>query len=346
MKLFKVTNKMKIIALGIFLISIAACSGNSLKNEKWDKTFAKSDKVLHKKVFFHNRFGIKVAADMYMPKNIDKSKKYAAIIVGTPYGGVKEQGAGIYAQIMAERGFVAIAFDESFNGESGGKSRHISSPEVFVEDFSAAVDFIGTRPFVDRNKIGVIGLCGSGAFAISAAQVDRRIRAIATVSMYDMARLRAYGWKDSMSRKQWDAYLDKVGEQRWKEFESGKMKLANGLPDKIDKKTNPIAREFFEYYKMPRGQHPRSIAEFTLNSDTAFMNFQLMTHIKRISPRPILFIMGEHAHSRYFTEDAYKMAAKPKELYIVKGAGHVDLYDKVDLIPFDKLESFFRKHLK
>lgn len=324
------------------LYLFTACSDK----QAWDKTFLKSDRVIHEKVKFNNRYGIAVAADMYLPREIDKSRKYAAIIVGTPYGGVKEQGAGIYAQTMAERGFVAIAFDESYNGESGGEPRHISSPDIFVEDFSAAVDYIGTRPFVDRNKIGVIGICGSGGFAISAAQVDRRIKAIATISMYDMSRVKANGWKDSMTREERNKYLDLVGEQRWKEFDTGKMKMANGLPEKIDDKTDPVTREFFEYYKMPRGHHPNSIAEFTMNSDSSFMNFPLMNYIKTISPRPILFIIGEHAHSRYFSEDAYKIAAEPKELYIVKGAGHVDLYDRVNLIPFDRITTFFSENLK
>lgn len=283
---------------------------------------------------------------MYLPKNIDKSQKYAAIIVGTPYGGVKEQGVGIYAQTMAERGFVAIAFDESYNGESSGEPRRISSPEIFVEDFSAAVDFIGTRPFVDRNKIGVIGMCGSGGFAISAAQVDRRIKAVATVSMYDMSRVKREGFKDSLTEEERNKYLDQIGEQRWKEFEGGEVKMVVGTPVQIDENTDPISREFYEYYRMPRGQHPNSTTEMTMTSDFSFMNFPLFTYIKSISPRPILLITGEHAHSRYFSEDTYKMAAKPKELYIVPGAGHVDLYDRLNYIPFDKLTSFFTEYLK
>jgi uncharacterized protein len=310
------------------------------------KTFALSDKVTVEKVSYQNRYGITVAADMYLPKNMDKSQKYAAIIVGTPYGGVKEQGAGIYAQSMAERGFVAIAFDESFNGESSGEPRRISSPEIFVEDFSAAVDFIGTRPFVDRDKIGVIGMCGSGGFSISAAQVDRRIKAVATVSMYDMSRVKREGFKDAMTEEERNNYLDQIGEQRWKEFEGGEVKMVVGTPETIDENTDPIGREFYEYYRMPRGQHPNSTTEMTMTSDFSFMNFPLLTYIKSISPRPILFITGEHAHSRYFSESIYEMAAEPKELYIVSGAGHVDLYDRVELIPFDKLESFFTKNLE
>lgn len=339
----KISDPFKLyMILAIFSTVLFPSAGTVLAagSKAWDKTFPLSDKVIHEKVSFHNRYGITVAADMYQPKAIDKSKKYSAIIVGTPYGGVKEQGAGIYAQSMAERGFVTIAFDESFNGESGGEPRRISSPEIFVEDFSAAVDFVGTRPFVDRNKIGAIGLCGSGAFAISAAQVDRRIKAIVTVSMYDMSRVKANGWQDSMTEAARNDYLDQLGEQRWNEFAGGEMKMA-GLPEEIDDKTDPITREFYEYYKMPRGQHPNATTNFIMTSDYSFMNFPLMTYIKSISPRPILFIIGEHAHSRYFSEDAYEMASEPKELYIVPGAGHVDLYDRPNYIPFDKLTSFF-----
>jgi len=319
---------------------------NSKNNQK---TFTVSEKVTVEKVTFKNRYGIIVAADMYLSKNADKSQKHPAIIVGTPYGGVKEQGAGIYAQTMAERGFVSIAFDESYNGESSGEPKHISSPDIFVEDFSAAVDYIGTRPFVDRNKIGVIGICGSGGFAVTAAQVDRRIKAVATVSMYDMSRVIRNGWKDSMTEEQRNQMLDKLGEQRWKDFENGSPELKPAFPSKpadaVPKGLDHISSEFFEYYGMKRGFHPNSIGSFTTTSAMPFTNFPLMNYIKSISPRPILFIIGEHAHSRYFSEDAYKMAAEPKELYVVPGAGHVDLYDKTDLIPFDKLESFFKKNM-
>ncbi|SHI13858.1 alpha/beta hydrolase [Desulfofustis glycolicus] len=310
----------------------------------WDKTFPLSNRVLHEKVQFHNRFGIFITADLYKPKDFDGTGKYAAIIVGTPYGGVKEQGAGIYAQAMAERGYVALAFDESYNGESGGFPRRTSSVEGFVEDFHAAVDFIGTRPYIDREKIGVIGLCGSGGFSLSAAQVDRRIKAVATVSMYDMSRVKANGWMDAWTEEERNAYLDQLGAERWKEYAGSEVKTL-GLPDTIDEKTDPITREFYEYYKMERGQHPRSSTHFTMTSDMAFMNYKLLDRIGSIAPRPILFVIGENAHSRYFSEDAYTMAAEPKELLVVPGATHVDLYDRVDMIPFDKLDSFFTKAL-
>jgi len=313
-------------------------------------TFKLSDKVSVEKVQYQNKYGITIAAHMYTPKNMDNSKKYPAIIVGTPYGGVKEQGAGIYAQTMAERGFVAIAFDESLNGESSGEPRHVSSPDIFVEDFSAGIDFLGTRTFVDRNKIGAIGICGSGGFALTAAQVDHRIKAVATASMYDMSRVKRYGWEDTMTEEQRNQYLFQLGEQRWKDYENGNPQLTNQFPkvpvEKVPEGLDPISSEFFEYYATKRGHHPNSIGAFTITSDMSFYNFPLMNYINTISPRPILFIIGENAHSRYFSEDAYKKASEPKELIIVPGARHIDLYDRMDMIPFDKLESFFRNYLK
>lgn len=338
------TTSLLCLALAIPGMAFAA------KNKGWDKTFAKSDKVFHEKVSYKNRFGITVSADRYLPKGLDKSQKHPAIVIGTPYGGVKEQGAGIYAQTLAERGFVTIAFDESYNGESGGKPRRVSSPDIFVEDFSAGVDYLGSLSFVDRERIGAIGLCGSGAFAITAAQVDHRIKAVATASMYDMSRFMRNGWKDGMTDKQRNKTLDQLAVQRWKDVDGRNPELTPAFPSKpavkIPEGLDPITSEFFEYYAMKRGHHPNSIAAFTKTSAMSFMNFPLMEHIKSISPRPILFIMGENAHSRYFTEDAYTMAAEPKELYIVPGARHIDLYDRTDLIPFDKLTSFFTKALK
>ncbi len=339
----------RLVAL-ISLMALTMTGTAFAKTDDWDKTFPKSTKVIYEKVFYPNRYGITIAADLYIPENIDMTKKYAAILVGTPYGGVKEQGAGIYAQTMAERGFVAMAFDESFNGESSGQPRHVSSPDIFVEDFSAGVDFLGTRPYVDRNKIGVIGICGSGGFSLTAAQVDHRIKAVVTASMYDMSRVIRYGWRDTMTDEQRNQALDQLGEQRWQDFATGSPLLPQGFPSEpataIPDGLDPISSEFWEYYAMERGHHPRSHGPFTMTSNMAFMNFPLLNHIKSVSPRPILFIMGEKAHSRYFTEDAYEMAAEPKELYIVKGARHIDLYDRKDMIPFDKISSFFAEALK
>lgn len=309
--------------------------------------FELSNEVTRQPVSYKNRFGIKIAADLYLPKVFDESKKHSAIIVGAPYGGVKEQGPGIYAQKMAERGFVALTFDPSYNGYSSGKPRHISSPDLFVEDFSAAVDYVGTRPFVNRDQIGIIGICGSGGFSLSAAQVDRRIKAVATISMYDIARVAANGFMDSFTEKDRNDILDAVAEQRYAEFQGNEpLMTPRGAPIGFDDNTDPIGHEFGEFYSTPRGYHPNSITQFTMTSSMSFMNFPILTHITSISPRPILFVIGEHAHSRYFSEDAYELAAEPKELYIVPNAGHVDLYDKTDLIPFEKLETFFTENLK
>ncbi len=315
-----------------------------------ERTFDLSDDVTVEKVTYKNRYGIEVSAEMYTSKTFDRSKRHPAIIIGTPYGGVKEQGAGIYAMTLARRGFVTLAFDESFNGESGGEPRHVSSPDIFVEDFSAGVDFIGTRPFVDRNRIGVIGICGSGGFAVTAAQVDKRIKAVVTASMYDMSRVNHYGWEDSMSKEEYDKMLDRLGEQRWEDFENGEPQYIPSFPEEVTDSVpaglDPISAEFWEYYAMERGHNPRARGGFTTTSNMAFINFPLMNYIETISPRPILFIIGENAHSRYFSEDAYRRAAEPKELYIVPGARHIDLYDRTDMIPFDKIESFFREYLK
>ncbi len=315
-----------------------------------ERTFDLSDDVTVEKVTYKNRYGIEVSAEMYTSKTLDRSKRHPAIIIGTPYGGVKEQGAGIYAMTLARRGFVTLAFDESFNGESGGEPRHVSSPDIFVEDFSAGVDFIGTRPFVDRNRIGVIGICGSGGFAVTAAQGDKRIKAVVTASMYDMSRVNHYGWEDSMSKEEYDKMLDRLGEQRWEDFENGEPQYIPSFPEEVTDSVpaglDPISSEFWEYYAMERGHNPRARGGFTTTSNMAFINFPLMNYIETISPRPILFIIGENAHSRYFSEDAYRRAAEPKELYIVPGARHIDLYDRTDMIPFDKIESFFREYLK
>ncbi|SDF33028.1 Fermentation-respiration switch protein FrsA, has esterase activity, DUF1100 family [Methanolobus vulcani] len=316
-----------------------------------DLTFELSENVILEEVRFKNKFGAEVAGHLYVPIDINRYEKYPAIIVGTPYGGVKEQGAGLYAQELAQRGFVAMAFDESYNGDSGGEPRHISSPDLFVEDFSAAVDFIGTRDFVDREKIGVIGICGSGGFAITAAQVDPRIKAVATASMYDISSMFRNGFGYSLTNEQRAASLAQMAEQRWVDFENGSPLVPEGFPREpatsIPEGMDPVTSEFFEYYAMERGFHPNAGASFTATSGMSFMNFPLMNYIETISPRPILFIMGENAHSRYYTEEAYEKAAEPKELVIIPGARHIDLYDggDNDYIPFDKLESFFKENL-
>jgi fermentation-respiration switch protein FrsA (DUF1100 family) len=314
---------------------------------KGNYIFELSPKVIRKPVKFKNRYGITMAADLYMPNDFSESGKYASVAIGPPYGGVKEQGPGIYAQNLAERGLIALAFDPSFNGYSGGQPRHLSSPGLFVEDFSATVDYLGTRTFVDRDKIGAIGICGSGGFALSAAQVDRRIKAVATVSMYDISRYQRYGFKDSCLEEERNRTLEQIAEQRYLEFEGNEPLMSpRGAPIGFGQNTDSISREFGDFYSTPRGYHPNSVTQFTFTSAMSFMNFSLLDHVRDISPRPILFIMGETAHSRYFSEDIYQIAVQPKELYIVPGAGHVDLYDRVNLIPFDKLESFFKSNLK
>jgi fermentation-respiration switch protein FrsA (DUF1100 family) len=309
--------------------------------------FSLSERVTRKPVSFKNRFGVSLAADLYLPSGFNEEGAYPALVIGAPYGGVKEQGPGIYANELAQRGFVALTFDPSYNGDSSGQPRHLSSPEMFVEDFHAGVDFIGTRDGVDRRKIGVIGICGSGGFGLSAAQVDPRIKAVATVSMYDISRMHAEGFGGSLDEESRKAMLEALGEQRWAEFESGRPELSErGSPLQIDEDTHPIGIEFGEFYSRPRGYHPNSITQFTQTSAQSFMNFPMLDKLSWISPRPTLLVIGEHAHSRYFSEDIHEAAVEPKELYIVPGAGHVDLYDRTDMIPFDKLESFFNEAFK
>lgn len=309
--------------------------------------FELSDQVIRKPVSYNTRYGIEISAELYLPKDFDETKKYPALIIGAPYGGVKEQGPGVYANELAQRGFAALTFDPSYNGNSGGEPRHLSSPDLFVEDFSAAVDFMGTRPFIDRAKIGALGICGSGSFALSAAQVDPRIKAVATVSMYDISRYHAKGFGDALSDEDRKGWLTAAAEQRYADFEGKAPALSDrGSPLDFDENSDPIGREFGEFYSRPRGYHPNSITQFTVSSAAAWVNFALLDHLKWISPRPILFVIGETAHSRYFSEDAYKAAGDAKELYVVPGAGHVDLYDKTDFIPFDKLQAFFTESLK
>lgn len=317
---------------------------NATAQPQGGKVFPASDKVTSQKVAFYNRMGIQIVGDLYLPENFDAARKYAAIVSSHPFGGVKEQSGGLYAQTMAERGFVALAIDLSYNGESGGQPRHTATPEGYVEDLSAAVDFLGTRPFVERERIGMIGICGSGCFAMSAASVDPRIKAVATVSMYDMGRANRQGLNDVITLEQRKELLRQIGEQRWREAEGAPVAYGIGTPEH-PAEDDAVGREFYDYYRTPRGQHPSSTTATTLSSTPALMNFFPFANIELLSPRPVLFIAGEHAHSRYFSEDAYERAGEPKELYIVPGAGHVDLYDRTELIPFDKLAAFFTENL-
>jgi len=314
---------------------------------KWDKTFPKSEKVDHQKVTFKNRYGIKLAADLYLPKNSD-SKRLAAIAVGGPFGAVKEQSSGLYAQTMAERGFVTLAFDPSYTGESGGQPRNVASPDISTEDFSAAVDFLGTQSFIDRERIGIIGICGWGGMALNATAVDKRIKAVVASTMYDMTRVMSKGYNDSVTLEQRAKTLEQLSLQRWKDAE-------NGTPDyqppynELKGGEAQFLVEYHDYYMTPRGYHKRSVNSgnaWTQTTPLSFMNMPILTYIKEISPRPLLLVHGEKAHSRYFSKTAYAAAAEPKELLIVPGANHVDLYDQMDKIPFDKLQSFFEENLK
>lgn len=335
---------------------VAALSVGSLSNipspkaqgmsDGWDKVFPRSEKVNHEKVTFKNRYGITLSVDLYQPKN-HAGRRLAALAISGPFGAVKEQSSGLYAQTMAERGFITLAFDPSFTGESGGEPRNVASPDINTEDFSAAVDFLGLHPSVDRERIGVIGICGWGGMALNAVAADKRVKAVAASTMYDMTRLMSRGYNDSVTLEQRTKTLEQLSRQRWQDAEKGSpahgpvsLELKGGEPQ--------FVVEYADYYKTRRGFHPRAInsnASWTLTTPLSFMNMPLLTYVAEIAPRPVLLIHGEKAHSRYFSETAYAAAAEPKELLIIPGANHTDLYDRVDVIPFDKLQSFFDQHL-
>ena len=339
----------KLIMLLGLLISSFTVMGADISNGAGN--FYKSDKVTVQKVTFKNQYQMNVTGNLFIPNDLNLKAKNPAIVVGHPMGAVKEQSANLYATKMAEQGFVALSLDLTFWGESDGLPRNAVSPDMYAEDFSAAVDFLGTRPFVDRNRIGAIGICGSGGFVISAAKIDPRIKAIATVSMYDMGAANRHALKHSLTLEQRKQIIAEAAEQRYVEFIGGETKYTSGTVDKVDENSHPIAREFYDFYRTSRGEYtpkgssPKLTTHPTLTSNVKFMNFYPFNDIETISPRPMLFIAGENAHSREFSEDAYKLAAEPKELHIVPGAGHVDLYDRVKLIPWNKLTNFFKQHL-
>jgi len=363
-------NLLKMLTVGIAALSVwgmapepAVAQSKIQLSDKWDKTFARSDKVTHKKVTFKNRYGITLAADLYQPKNTNG--KLAALALSGPFGAVKEQSSGLYAQKMAERGFVTLAFDPSYTGESGGEPRNVASPDINTEDFSAAVDFLGLQSNVDRNRIGVIGICGFSGMALTAATSDSRIKAVATTSMYDMSRSMSRGYKDSYTLEQRRNVINYLSQQRWIDAESGKYSIGyhevpfdekgnivkgqRVLPETLPENPDPVLAAFFDYYRTPRGFHPRSInstTAWTATTPMSFFSFPMYANIEMISPRAILLVAGENAHSRYYSEDAYKAASNPKELVIVPNADHVDLYDRMDKIPFSRLTEFFRAHLK
>lgn len=327
-------------------------SGKNRETTMQADNFYKSNEVTVQKVTFPNQYKMTVTGNLFLPKNKDQRVRYPAIIVGHPMGAVKEQSANLYAAKMAERGFVTLAIDLSFWGESTGEPRNAVSPDIYAEDFSAAADYLGTRPFVDKNRIGVIGICGSGSFAISAAKIDPRLKAIATISMYDMGQASRNGLGHSLTLEQRKRILADAAEQRYVEFEGGPTRYTGGTVHELTENATPIEREFYAFYRTPRGEFipkgssPERATHPTLTSNVKFMNFYPFSDIETISPRPLLFVTGDQAHSKEFSEDAYRRAAEPRELYYVHDAGHVDLYDRVDLIPFDKLAAFFTEQLK
>lgn len=313
--------------------------------------FYTSDRVTVRKVRFRNQYQMTVVGNLFTPKGLDRGTAHPAIVVGHPMGAVKEQSANLYATKTAEQGFVTLSLDLSFWGESDGRPRQAVLPDVYAEDFSAAVDYLGTRRFVDRERIGVIGICGSGSFVISAAKLDPRMRAIATVSMYDMGAVNRNGLEHSQSVEQRKEIIAAAAEQRYVEFTGGETRYTGGTVHELTDDTPDVQREFYDFYRTPRGEFtpasssPRLTTHPTLSSNPKFMNFYPFDDIETISPRPMLFITGDQAHSKEFSVDAYARAAEPKELVWVPGAGHVDLYDRVTLIPFDRLTSFFVRHL-
>ena len=312
-------------------------------------TFKLSDKVTRKAVTFKNRYGITLSGDLYLPKNAD-NEKLAALAISGPFGAVKEQSSGLYANQLAERGFAVIAFDPSYTGESGGEPRDIASPDINTEDFSAAVDFLGLQHNVDRNKIGIIGICGFATFALNATIADKRVKAVATTSAYDISRVSAKGYYDKMTPEERTKAFERMSLQRWVDAENGKPEYpTTHLPEKLKGDEPQFVKDYFDYYKTPRGYHKRSLNSnkgWTKTNSLSFANSVMLSYIKEISPRPMLLIAGENAHSKYMSEDIYKMASEPKELMIIPNAVHVDLYDRVDVIPFEKLDHFFRTNLK
>ena len=306
--------------------------------------FDLSENVVRTPVTYANRYGIELSGDLYTPKTLDESQTYPALVIGPPYGGVKEQGSGVWANELSQRGFVVLTFDPSFNGESGGEPRHVSSPDIFTEDFSAGVDYLGSLPYVDREQIGAIGICGSGGFALSAAQVDTRIKAVATASLVDIS-----GNYAGLTPEERTALLERLSAQRWTDFANGEPEYIPSYPEEptadIPEGLDPMSAEFYSFYATERGFHPRARANFTTTSESAFANYSLLAHLDTLSPRPVLLLAGENAMSRGLSELVYAQLGENGELSIVAGANHVDLYDDVSKIPFDQVETFFKDAL-
>ncbi len=314
---------------------------------EWDKVFPQSDKVNHSKVTFHNRYGITLAADLYVPKQA--VGKLAAIAVSGPFGAVKEQSSGLYAQMLAERGFLTIAFDPSFTGESGGQPRYVASPDINTEDFCAAVDYLSTRDDVDPERIGILGICGWGGMALNAAAIDTRIKATVTSTMYDMSRVTANGYFDSMDADQRYELRRQLNAQRTADYRNGSYERAGGVVDPLPADAPQFVKDYYAYYKTPRGYHKRSLNSndgWNKTSALSFLNMPILTYSNEIRSA-VLMIHGDKAHSCYFSRDAFKkLTGDNKELLLIPGANHTDLYDNLKVIPFDKIESFFREYLK
>ena len=314
---------------------------------EWDKVFPLSNKVNHRKVTFTNRYGITLAADMYVPKQAEG--KLPAIAVSGPFGAVKEQSSGLYAMTLAERGFLTIAFDPSYTGESGGEPRYVASPDINTEDFCAAVDFLSTCEQVDADRIGILGICGWGGMALNAAAIDTRIKATVTATMYDMSRVNANGYFDAMDADARYELRKQLNAQRTEDYRKGTYALAGGVGDPLPDDAPQFVKDYYGYYKTPRGYHKRSLNSnngWNKTSSLSFMNMPILSYSDEIRSA-VLMIHGEKAHSRYFSEDAFKkLKGDNKELLIIPGANHVDLYDRLDVIPFDKITHFFQTYLK
>ena len=316
--------------------------------EEWDKVFPQSDEVAHSKVTFHNRYGITLAADLYIPKNA--TGKMAAIAVCGPFGAVKEQASGLYAQELAKRGFLTIAFDPSFTGESGGQPRYVASPDINTEDFCAAVDYLSTRADVDPERIGILGICGWGGMAVNAAAIDARIKATVASTMYDMSRVTANGYFDAANSADARNQLRRqLNAQRTEDYRNGSYALAGGLPDAVPDDAPQFLKDYFAYYKTSRGYHKRSLNSnggWNTTSSLSFLNMPILSYAGEIGSA-VMLVHGEKAHSRYFSEDTYKkLTGDNKQLLIIPGASHTDLYDNYEKIPFDKIEAFYRQYLK
>ncbi|SDN27682.1 hypothetical protein SAMN05216544_2311 [Lachnospira pectinoschiza] len=314
---------------------------------EWDKTFAKSEKVDHSKITFHNRYGITLAADMYVPKNA--TGKLPAIAVSGPFGAVKEQCSGLYAQEMAERGYLTIAFDPSYTGESGGQPRYVASPDINTEDFCAAVDFLSVQENVDPERIGILGICGWGGMALNAAAIDPRIKATAAMTMYDMSRVTANGYFDAENTEEQRYEKRKVmSAQRTVDYRNDSYALAGGVVDPLPEDAPKFVKDYFAYYKTDRGYHKRSLNSnggWNVTSPLSLLNMPLLTYIEEIR-NAVLLVHGEEAHSYYFSKDAYaRLKGDNKEFISIPGASHIDLYDQKAIIPFDKIEEFYKKNM-